>query len=205
MSMHTPEPWAIHYDAESGEWPMVMSGGNAGKIVANINPRSFCLPAKGFVEMPDLENARRIVACVNACRGLLTDDLEQKGLVAAVGTELLKLDAQLDGATRQIGVMAELLRDVRSDLSFFRAVDPERMRYTTHDNDPINRIDAVLAGKLPEPAPVVSAVDVLCLCDAIIHGGERCGGIVYDRASRLRQSAEAAMLAAIPKSNIDAK
>lgn len=37
-------------------------------------------------------NARRIAACVNACRGLPTDELEQKGLVAAVGSELLELD-----------------------------------------------------------------------------------------------------------------
>lgn len=39
-------------------------------------------------------NARRIVACVNACRGLSTDELEKHGLVSAVGTELIELEKQ---------------------------------------------------------------------------------------------------------------
>lgn len=42
------------------------------------------------------DDARRIVACVNACRGLPTDELEQKGLVAAVGTQLLEADQLRD-------------------------------------------------------------------------------------------------------------
>lgn len=41
-------------------------------------------------------NARRIVACVNACRGLSTDELEKHGLVSAVGTELIELEKQRD-------------------------------------------------------------------------------------------------------------
>lgn len=107
MSKHTPEPWELHYDENSGEWPMIMAGGIvSGKIVANVNPSSFCIPAHGFVDMPSLDNARRIVACVNACRGLPTDELEQKGLIAAVGAELLELDCK-------INEMADLLRDLR--------------------------------------------------------------------------------------------
>jgi hypothetical protein len=43
-------------------------------------------------------NARRIVACVNACRGLPTDELEQKGIVCAVGNQLLDMDRKLHRA-----------------------------------------------------------------------------------------------------------
>ncbi len=41
-------------------------------------------------------NARRIVACVNACKGLSTDDLEKNGLVGAVGNQLIESDKERD-------------------------------------------------------------------------------------------------------------
>ncbi|MGS3142156.1 hypothetical protein ACB274_06105 [Aeromonas sanarellii] len=41
-------------------------------------------------------NARRMVACWNACHGLPTDELEQKGLVAAVGNQMLDLERDRD-------------------------------------------------------------------------------------------------------------
>lgn len=37
-------------------------------------------------------NARRIVACVNACEGLSTERLEDAGLISAIGGELLDQD-----------------------------------------------------------------------------------------------------------------
>ncbi|MGY6037818.1 hypothetical protein [Aeromonas sp. AE23HZ002T15] len=79
MSKHTQEPWLRSSDdfvaAESDQ----------------LNNGEYILSCFG----PDqAANARRIVACVNACRGLPTDELEQKGVVAAVGTELLELDRQ---------------------------------------------------------------------------------------------------------------
>lgn len=90
MSNHTPEPWngkrigiAVHYfesiDAE------ITFTGKSDEAMAN---------------------ARRIVACVNACRGLGTDELEQHGLVSAVGYELIELTKQRD----------ELLRDMQDVL-----------------------------------------------------------------------------------------
>ena len=97
MSKHTQEPWQVHHDIDAGEWPMIMAGGVvAGKIIANVNPKSFCCVGGDFVEMPSADNARRIVACVNACRGLSTDELEQHGLVSAVGYELMELTKQRD-------------------------------------------------------------------------------------------------------------
>ena len=78
MSKHTPEPWGL--DDDLGHTAFILdANGSAfasmGAIDSNPN---------------GVADARRIVACVNACRGLPTDELEQKGLVAAVGTELLE-------------------------------------------------------------------------------------------------------------------
>ncbi|MFQ1995750.1 hypothetical protein ACK36C_20720, partial [Aeromonas veronii] len=81
---HTPEPWQVHQDA-------------SGDVFISSAETSFHIAEIGSEDdeavIPD---ARRIVACVNACRGLPTDELEQKGLVAAVGTQLLEADQQRD-------------------------------------------------------------------------------------------------------------
>ncbi|CAJ1837352.1 MULTISPECIES: hypothetical protein [Aeromonas] len=76
---HEREPWVL--------------GGCSGRMVTT--PSGYV--GDGFIADVDTkDNARRIVACVNACRGLPTDELEQKGLVAAVGTQLLEADQQRD-------------------------------------------------------------------------------------------------------------
>ncbi|MFQ2180205.1 hypothetical protein ACK33W_02745 [Aeromonas veronii] len=81
---HTPEPWGFHQDA-------------SGDVFISSAETSFHIAEVGSEDdetvIPD---ARRIVACVNACHGLPTDELEQKGLVAAVGTQLLDADQQRD-------------------------------------------------------------------------------------------------------------
>lgn len=95
MTKHTPEPWCI----TPGDLIFVSKVGGRG-YVAKMMPlnaprdRKKGLPTGTSDEM--CANARRIVACVNACRGLPTDELEQKGLVAAVGTKLLEVEQQRD-------------------------------------------------------------------------------------------------------------
>ncbi|MDM5117230.1 hypothetical protein [Aeromonas hydrophila] len=76
---HEREPWVL--------------GGCSGRMVTT--PSGYV--GDGYIADVDTkDNARRIVACVNACRGLPTDELEQKGVVAAVGTQLLELESQRD-------------------------------------------------------------------------------------------------------------
>ncbi|MFQ2035205.1 hypothetical protein ACK35Y_20045 [Aeromonas veronii] len=81
---HTPEPWQVHQDA-------------SGDVFVSSAKTSFHIAEIGSEDdeavIPD---ARRIVACVNACHGLPTEELEQKGLVAAVGTQLLDVEQQRD-------------------------------------------------------------------------------------------------------------
>jgi hypothetical protein len=71
---HAPEPWKI------GEWsgtvigksthegPHVAIGTGDGGIIALCGPVS---------EPQSTEDARRIIACVNACKGIPTEELEQ--------------------------------------------------------------------------------------------------------------------------------
>lgn len=75
---HTPEPWHECAEGKCG----------CGQI---LGPESVYIAT-----VKDPATRRRIVACVNACRGLPTDELEQKGLVAAVGTQLLEADQLRD-------------------------------------------------------------------------------------------------------------
>ena len=76
MSNHTPEPWKC--EGYVVYFPDLIGG--------------FSLQ-----HCPDAEaTARRIVACVNACQGLDTGDLEQHGLVSAVGYELIEMTGQRD-------------------------------------------------------------------------------------------------------------
>ena len=82
---HTAEPWALFRDGQS-------VGAADGTGVCEVWPRN----EEGFPNTEGTANARRIVACVNACRGLSTIELEEFGLVGAVGTELIELEKQRD-------------------------------------------------------------------------------------------------------------
>lgn len=74
--MHTPEPWKINHDDSTEEWSIVTN--QHGSIVANVNEETGPELAGSIPvmrKMPGMENARRIVACVNACAGFTTEDL----------------------------------------------------------------------------------------------------------------------------------
>jgi hypothetical protein len=93
---HTPEPWFIDAlaDNETQLW---------------IRTLHYPITSIPFGKAPDTDkaNARRIVAAVNACKGLSTEALE-RGVIAdlrPVLGELLTaagdLDAAIDGATTE--------------------------------------------------------------------------------------------------------
>jgi len=71
MSKHTPEPWAYEYESEANgyfyEWYGI--GPTQYPIGSISKPR---VGDDGLAEA----NARRIVACVNACAGIETHKLE---------------------------------------------------------------------------------------------------------------------------------
>lgn len=66
MGKHTQEPWKLYRNDQS-------VGDANGFAVCDVWPRGD----DGMASEEGKANARRIVACVNACEGIPTEDLEQ--------------------------------------------------------------------------------------------------------------------------------
>jgi hypothetical protein len=85
---HTKEPWQVT------EGDLIITDKNAVIAVAssgcgyngNIRPRTISDEQKG-------ENARRIVACVNACAGIQNDILENEMFRGAMNSKAYLIDA----------------------------------------------------------------------------------------------------------------
>lgn len=79
---HTPEPWHIEENGYD-EWTLEIRDANRTMIAA--------IGFLGTYSEPNTENARRIVACVNACAGISTETLEKMdfGELAKVWADFL--------------------------------------------------------------------------------------------------------------------
>lgn len=103
MKQHNNEPWrAVEVTEDEDQLIKIRAsnGANIARLWIDVDDKHFSDEQR--------ENARRIVACVNACRGLPTDELEQKGLVAAVGTQLLEADQQSDELLEALELMVAI-------------------------------------------------------------------------------------------------
>lgn len=69
---HSPEPWTYHFEEPNNEWALVMSGGKAGQIVANVNTKSCPdhASAPAFRVMPAEANVLLITAAPELLREL---------------------------------------------------------------------------------------------------------------------------------------
>lgn len=73
---HTPEPWEFHAQGDADEWCLLTAGGKRWVIAFRQNGE--------LLDVEQEANARRIVACVNACAGINTEALEELGPIAAM-------------------------------------------------------------------------------------------------------------------------
>lgn len=95
-SQHTPEPWSVN------DWTQpdreISIGAVGTPLIAKVMMRDVSVNEHKA-------NARRIVACVNACAGLSTDELESKpaGIVAST----------IDASVGLIGFASEMAVDYR--------------------------------------------------------------------------------------------
>lgn len=88
---HTPEPWQFHM-AHSG-YP-----GDSSRIIGQDRTMAHMpTPGNRKEEAEFLDNFRRIVACVNACAGIPTEDLEgvNAGEILALSVRLLQTQPEL--------------------------------------------------------------------------------------------------------------
>ena len=114
---HTQDQLMVHTDGADG-WPLLMIGGPAGRIVANVNPESgvdtIKAPSIAFKKMPAEANARRMAACWNHCRSVSTEDLEamdRPGDVswAAAIDRMVRERAELLAAARETAAALDAL------------------------------------------------------------------------------------------------
>jgi hypothetical protein len=103
---HTPEPWTAEYHETAKRW-YVDSGGNPGQF--QLRPTSYM----GAAEMD--ANARRIVACVNACKGIPTSVLEE------LAASPLFLGSLLINASDEYGLNLKGVSDFTASLPYFCA------------------------------------------------------------------------------------
>lgn len=89
MTKHTQEPWHAHYNEAFFE----LKGRNSDGDLEHIGD-TWASGWGGNKELGEA-NARRIVACVNACYGMNTYALEKHGL-GALGNEFDNLNNQLN-------------------------------------------------------------------------------------------------------------
>lgn len=112
---HTPEPWSAGVIKYKGEWHFTaVPVGNEGKITA------LCGLAGANGEDESIANARRIVACVNACAGIPT----------------YQLTAENDNPTN-LGEVIDAIRDQRDEL----LAALERCRFALEPYDDIKPRD----------------------------------------------------------------
>lgn len=123
MTEHTKEPWSVAGIADE-------------MIVAKVSELAHAHIATIHHNEND---SRRIVACVNACRGLPTEELEQKGLVSSVGAKLIEADKRIDNMDLVIDKAKYLLTELRKDIEL-----------TIHNNKVVNnsRVVAIAEAKL---------------------------------------------------------
>ena len=124
MSNHTPEPWRVGRPGTVvSDTPVPGMGGSDA-----VEYYGGHLIGESIIEA----NARRIVACVNACRGLSTGELEQHGLVSAVGTELAALEDQRDELLLDMqDVLDMLINELHADTAANQAEDMLRLSIGT--------------------------------------------------------------------------
>lgn len=122
---HTPTPWII---------------GANGKIYGNeirLDAQPVCNPNTENTDGCDKANARRIVACVNACEGIPTELLEQgAGFWEKSNSHDQERDAAFADLLRVNARLLEALKEIVSPISYMR----ERLR----DGERFNGREAIL-------------------------------------------------------------
>ena len=101
---HTPEPWGVNPDRPCEVRQCDENGNPRLQLVADTSTVNARVPWR--------ENARRIVACVNACSGVSTEILElisRVGGIAHKMTAIAALSVRLDELEQQRDELLELL------------------------------------------------------------------------------------------------
>lgn len=112
---HTPEPWEVF----PPETFIVTIAGNveSNRIICHIRfPQNSGMWRR--IAGEDIANARRIVACVNACKGIETEKLERAAVVYLDGDSVItkggivRFPDEMDSLRTNRNELAALLREI---------------------------------------------------------------------------------------------
>ncbi len=132
MSEHTKEPWAYEAKPVRNGYVFVIESDmiSIGCCYGSTNPMwDVCGARNGEA------NARRIVACVNACAGIPTEDLESRGFLSSLEKMLVR---QRNAANEQVSVIAARLDAIekqRDELAKALEEISKPMMKSEHSND----------------------------------------------------------------------
>ena len=103
MSNHTPEPWRVGrpFTVVSDTPVPEMGGSDAVEYYGGH------LIGESIIEA----NARRIVACVNACEGMRNDELEGGLLIGVMQSKIDRLECQRDELLAALQGMIDIAND----------------------------------------------------------------------------------------------
>lgn len=103
MKQHANEPWSaveVTKDEDRLIKIRASNGANIARLWIDVDDKHFSDEQR--------ENARRIVACVNACRNLSNDELEQKGLVTSISARFLAAERSRDELLAALELMVAI-------------------------------------------------------------------------------------------------
>lgn len=85
---HTPEPWVVSEKAQVRF--------DCAYLIRTADEKKHNYEYGATLAALSQRDALRIVACVNACRNLSNDELEQKGLVTSISARFLAAERSRD-------------------------------------------------------------------------------------------------------------
>lgn len=103
MKQHANEPWsAVEVTKDEDQLIKIRAsnGANIARLWIDVDDKHFSDEQR--------ENARRIVACVNACCNLSNDELEQKGLVTSISARFLAAERSRDELLAALELMVAI-------------------------------------------------------------------------------------------------
>lgn len=150
MSKHTPEPWKI---ANGRKTDLYMGWDTIIGISEDGDKFVLCRVNANYEELGKT-NARRIVACVNACAGIETDTLESEGsiaeIIASKRTRIAELEAELAAERAKVEQLRGVLDIAREAMSERRSyADMWEYKYGDTWDEEDQLIDDALAATEP--------------------------------------------------------
>lgn len=115
---HTPEPWTyarIEASPTGAIQPYSPWINGAGPRLVNVD-RSYCIHA---------DDMRRIVACVNACAGMKTEELENYKREYVLGMHVADLVKQRDELQADIATIEQEARQMRARMERLESENAE--------------------------------------------------------------------------------